>query len=85
MARRRAAAEQVVCSLPEVRSALDRVFRPEPAAAGSVINAALRHESPRSQPTAAHGEPRPASGGPAAMILVGRSKSGGAATEAKSD
>jgi hypothetical protein len=72
-------------ALPEVRSALDRVFRPEPAAAGSVITAALRHESPRSQPTAAQGEPRPASGGPATVILVGRSKSGGAATGAKSD
>jgi hypothetical protein len=72
-------------SLPEVRSALDRVFRPEPAAAGSVIPAALRHESPGPKPAAAQGEPRPASGGPATMILVGRSKSGGATTEAKSD
>ena len=33
-------------SLPEVRAALDRVFRPEPTAGGSVINAALRHDRP---------------------------------------
>ena len=72
-------------SLPEVPSALDRVFRPEPAAAGRIIPAALRLESPAAKPAAVQGTPRPASGGPATMILVGRGKSVGAATEGKSD
>jgi hypothetical protein len=60
--------------LPEVRSALDRVFRPQAAAAPRVIPAALQHESPR-----------PAGTGPATMILVGRHAAGGGAREAKSD
>ena len=72
-------------SLPEVRSALDRVFRPEPATAERLIPAVVRHESPVVKAAAAQGTPRPASGGPAAVILVGRSKSAGAATDAKSD
>jgi hypothetical protein len=71
--------------LPEVRSALDRVFRPQAAAVRRVIPAALQHESPRSQPTAAQESPRPAGTGPATMILVGRNGAGGGAREAKSD
>jgi hypothetical protein len=71
--------------LPEVRSALDRVFRPEPATAGTVIPAALRHEATAPKPTPALATPRPASSGPATMILVGHRGSGGAAKEAKSD
>ena len=71
--------------LPEVRSALDRVFRPQAAAVRRVIPAALQHESPRSQPTAAQESPRPAGTGPATMILMGRNGAGGGAREAKSD
>jgi hypothetical protein len=72
-------------SLPEVRSALDRVFRPEPAAAERIIPAVLRHKSPVVQPAVAQGTPRSASGSAATMILVGQSKSAGAATEGKSN
>jgi hypothetical protein len=72
-------------NLPEVRLALDRVFWPEPVAAGSVITAAARHESPIAKPTVAQGASVSTSGGPATVILVGRSGFGGAAKEANSD
>jgi hypothetical protein len=71
--------------LPEVRLALDRVFRPAPAAVTPLMPAVRPSVSPVADATVAQGRPRSANGAPATMIMVGRSKSLGAAAGGKSD